>query len=92
MRFKKYSVWVCENSNPIQVFTFPKPNTKEVWFEFYEFNYFSWKKMENECVEKYQTLREQISLYNFNKLKDFYLKYLLKSRSGILLNQLNVYA
>ena len=72
--YKRYSVWVYKSKNKIQVYNQSMPNTEQLWFEFYDFDYVSWKQMQDECVDVFQTLHEKVYLYNFNKLKMFYLK------------------
>lgn len=77
--YKRYSIWVYDDSNIIQVFGDEKPNTCELWFEFYEYTHLFWKMMEYECIEQSGFQKDKTYVYSFYKLKRFYLKYLLRS-------------
>lgn len=78
--YKRYSVWVYEDSNPIQVFDEYTPNTTEIWFEFYDISLVQWKRLEEECLQVVvENEHEQSFFYNFNKIKIFCLKYLLRN-------------
>lgn len=76
--FKKYFVWVYGGKEVPQVFSTEKPNTDCYWFEFFNFSYSTWKDMENECVDVFNSHGEKLSVYNFTKLKQFFLKRMLK--------------
>jgi len=76
--YQRYSVWIYDNDNIIQVFEEEKPNTFEMWFEFYNFTYVFWKIMSSLCVEQIDCGMEKISVYNSYKLKKFYMRYMLK--------------
>ena len=43
--YKRYSVWVYQSKNQISVYSEKMPNTEELWFEFNDFDYISWKDM-----------------------------------------------
>ena len=48
---EKYSVWVYDGGEVLQVFREEQPNTEEVWFRFYKFNHFYWKMLEDGLME-----------------------------------------
>lgn len=70
---KRYDLWVCENTKIIQVYDVQMPNTKNIWFQFYEYNFQTWKKMQSECVY----VLKGNSYYDYSKMKYFVLKNLL---------------
>lgn len=77
--YKRYSVWVYDAPEMIQVFGEPTPNTKEIWFEFYEITLVQWKHLEQDCLSVVKiNEHEQSFFYNFKKIKIFCLKHLLK--------------
>lgn len=76
--YKRYTVWVYKNKNQISVYNQKMPNTQALWFEFNDFDYITWKQMEQECIDEFEMPHEKVSLYNFNKLKKFFLKYMLR--------------
>ena len=77
--YKRYSVWVYDAPQIIQVFDEPTPNTKEIWFEFYDITLVQWKYVEQNCVKIVKiNENEQSFFYNFKDIKMFCLKHLLK--------------
>lgn len=71
----KYKLWVYFNSDMPEVYFEQKPNTTEIYFEFYNLSLFYWKKLEKECIEEYN---EQF-YFNNQKLRIFMIKYMLHS-------------
>ena len=74
---EKYSVWVYDGGEVLQVFREEQPNTEEVWFRFYKFNHFYWKMLEDECIEEIKGS----SFYSFSKLKMFMIRRMLCATS-----------
>ena len=74
---EKYSVWVYDGGEVLQVFHEEQPNTEEVWFRFYKFNHFYWKLLEDECVVNLKGR----SFYDYNKLKLFMIRRMICSTS-----------
>ena len=48
--YKRYSVWVYDTPEVIQVFDEQTPNTQEIWFEFYDITLVQWKHLEQSCL------------------------------------------
>lgn len=69
----RYSIWVYDGSEIIQVYEEKMPNTEEIWFEFYNFSYLYWNLLQelccDECVGKV--------FFNSFKIRKFLISYLL---------------
>lgn len=77
--YKRYSVWVYDEPEIIQVFDDPVPNTVELWFEFYDISLTQWKYMEHTCLNEVKINKyEKTFFYNFSKIKMFCMRHLLK--------------
>lgn len=74
---RRYSVWVYDKDDVIQVYQEEKPNTVEVWFEFNEFSQFYWILFERECVESF----DGGYYYNYKKSIEFMIARMLCATS-----------
>ena len=75
---RRYSVWVYDNDDIIRVYQEERPNTREIWFEFNEFNRSYWKKFEEQCI---MTCGNGSMFYNFMSVKRFMMTYMLVATS-----------
>ena len=49
--YQRISCWVyLEKNKQPEVFYFEKPNTKQIYIDFYEMNHYFWNMIESECV------------------------------------------
>ena len=69
---KRYNLWVYDNGEILQVFTEQKPNTINLWFQFYSFSNLYWKIMQSSCIDRINGN----SYYNHSNIKLFMIKYL----------------
>lgn len=82
--YQRISCWVyLEKNKQPEVFYFEKPNTKQIYIDFYEMNHYFWNMIESECVmqEEGMNKHDKIVVYNNRKIKQFVLKYLVKDWS-----------
>lgn len=71
---RRYSVWVYDKSDVIEVYSESKPSTVEIWFEFDEFSHLYWRMMESQCVDEMHGTR----YYNFFRMRRFMMEYMLR--------------
>lgn len=70
---KRYSAWIYDGSQILQVYDEEMPNTVEVWFQFYTFSYLYWKLLQEQCIDNIKGK----SFFNSFKIKEFLISYLL---------------
>ena len=89
-RLNKYSqnwqrcvCWVYLRNGTPEIYNEYKPNTYQIWIQFYKMNHYFWNMIERQCLEKTTGYNERdvIVSYNQCKLKKFFLKYLIKDWS-----------
>lgn len=82
--YQRVSCWVYTRKNkPLIVYQEQKPNTQEVFIQFFNMNHYFWNFIQTQCIEQIQGFNEKdiIAVYNTKKLKNFIMKYMIKDWS-----------
>lgn len=80
--FKEHTFWLYKKGDFISLYDEEKPNTDKVSFTFWEINNSTWDYIEDVALEPFDVSEhERITMYNYEKMKLFYLRYLFRSWS-----------